>query len=94
MHLVAGSLNSVGYDTFRSMTGFVDNDGNNERRLNPPLKESEVTFWSFSCRNTTGHGSLGEGPKRSEILRVSQAHKPPLEESTEVKRKVVKDTSI
>ena len=47
-----------------------------------------------AVENTTGHGSLGEGPRKSKILQVSQALKPPLEETTEVKRKVVEDTSI
>ena len=68
----------------------VDNDG----YINPFLQSFDVTFWSFSCMDTTGHGSLGEGPKKSENLRVSQAQKPSLEESTEVKCKVVEDTSI
>ena len=76
------------------MTVFVNNDGDNEYGLKPFLQSSDVTFWSFNCVNTAGHRSLGEGPKRSKILRVSQAQKPPLKESTEVKCKVVEDTSI
>ena len=47
-----------------------------------------------AVQDTTGHRSLGDGPYRNEIIGVSQALKPPLEETTVVYCKVVKDTSI
>ena len=47
-----------------------------------------------ALENTTGHRSLGEGPNKNKILQVSQTLKPPLEESTTVQCKVVKDTPI
>ena len=57
-------------------------------------KSQKSPFGRSAVQGTAGHRSSDEGPNKREISRVSQALKPPLEETMEVKRKVVEDTSI
>ena len=59
--------------------------------IKPPFYRSQKSSLGRSAvQDTAGHRSSDEGPNRSEISQVSQALKPPLEESMMVYCKVVK----